>query len=205
MPTHRMLSISLCILSTFLLSQANATERSMYYSNAISANTALQNTLEEMGYSVEEAAKQFEEAERVAEESNLDLKLGTLAICGKIRGGLLLGASGAICTTLFNAYSVKTTSVSIGGQMMAGLGAIYFRTSNRKNKKYCYMGAGYSTGFYIYAEGGVMAEVACGDAEDKMGWERGFLVHVAIGGGVGADVSGDMTTVTHLSNYWGVL
>lgn len=199
---------SFCISSLLLASLApmssEAAKSGTYFQNVISKNSALQSTLVEMGFTPQEAAKRFEEAETAAEKANLDLDLGTLAICGKARGGLVLGAGRAICSTLFNAYSVKTTSISIGGQMMAGLGAVYFRTVNRKNKKFCYLGGGFSAGYILYVDGGAMAEVPCGEEEDKMGWNRGLLVHVAVGGGAGADVSGDATTVTHLANYWGI-
>jgi hypothetical protein len=191
-------------LATFT-SAAHAHTKSEFFAktlNIVSNNTALKATLAEMGYSEIEAAERFTEAQEAAKNAKLDLKLGTLAICGKARIGAIFGARRGICTTLFNSYSVAFDSLVLGGQAMAGVEAIYFRSANRDAHEYCYLGASLSSGYIVSLDAGAMIETPCNGEKDTMGWDRGFFVQVSAGVGAGADFSADAVTVKHLKNYW---
>jgi hypothetical protein len=202
---NKLLSFVLAAGLAMVTSAAHAHTKSEYFAKTldiVSQNTALKTTLAEMGYSEIEAAARFTEAQEAAKNAKLDLKLGTLAICGKARIGAILGVRRSICTTLFNSYSVAFDSLVLGGQAMAGVEAIYFRSANRDAHEYCYLGVSLSSGYIVSLDAGAMIETSCNGKKDTMGWDRGFFVQVSVGAGAGADYSADAVTVKHLKNYW---
>lgn len=194
-------------------SDAHASMKAAAYS-MVTENALMEEQFAEMGYrDAEEVAEAFEDAEGAA-MSNLSSKTweelkkgnwGSLAICAKASAQYYLGADVAICSTLFNAYSVVALNAGMGGSATAGVEAIYFATGARDQKSnYCYVGGA----FEVAIEGGggarAMKEVRCPNESDSIEYMGcgGFFVGFSIVAGVSGHYSATGAMVSHLKSYW---